>query len=303
MNVTRELPVDEKVIIGGDLNGHIGKVRNGFEDVLGIHGYGTQNLEGLRILEFAQAMDLQVINSFFKKKPDGYVTYKSGDCKTQLDLILMKNQLRKSVKNLKVFAGEECVTQHRLVSVDLKITAAEAKKKEMRKPKRIKEWKLRNPEIQQNFEMKVAEKFEKSQSDQVNWKAYEKNILQAAKEVCGETTGKISKGNKETWWWNKTVQHAIAEKKTAFKKWQKSGTEEDKREYRTLKQEAKRQVAIAKEKASEKWAEEVDTMEGRKKMFRIARQMKKENQDVLGTKYVRNTQGDMLLNSADVLAR
>ena len=38
-------------------------------------------------------------------------------------------------------------------------------------------------------------------------------------------------------------------------------------------------------------------------MFRIARQMKKENQDVLGTKYVKNTQGDMLFNSVDVLAR
>ena len=124
MNTMRKLPLNQKVFIGGDLNGHIGIVRSGFEEVLGIHGYGTQNSEGVRILEFAQAMELQVVNSFFKKKADGYVTYKSGECKTQLDLILMKKPLRKTVRNRKVFAVEECVTQHRLVVVDLVVKVA-----------------------------------------------------------------------------------------------------------------------------------------------------------------------------------
>ena len=303
MSVVRKLPLGEKVFIGGDLNGHIGNARRGFEDVLGIHGYGTQNSEGVRILEFAQAMELQVVNSFFKKKPEGYVTYKSGECKTQLDLILMKKQLRKTVRNLKVFAGEECVTQHRLVIVDLMVKVADRKEKKMRKPKKIKTWRLKNPEVKLKFEKEVAEKLKTARNDSDVWKIYEETIVQTAKEVCGETNGVARKRNKETWWWNCSVQTAIAEKKAAFKKWQKSGAQEDKQEYRRMKQEAKRQVAIAKEQASEKWAEELETLEGRKKIFQIARQMKKENQDVMGAKFVKDRKGEMLMHSTDVLRR
>ena len=252
MNAMWKLPLNEKVFLGWDLSGYIGNVRSGFEDVLGIHGYGTQNSEGVRILEFAQAMELQVVNSFFKKKADGYVTYKSGECKTQLDLILMKKQLRKTVRNLKVFAGEECVTQHRLVTVDLVVKVADRKEKKIGKPKKIKAWKLKNPETKLKFETKVAERFRMARNDQDTWKIYEETILQTAREVCGETNGIIRKRNKETWWWNDSVQAAVAEKKAAFKKWQKSGNQEDKQEYRRMKQEAKRQVAIAKEQASAK---------------------------------------------------
>ena len=30
----------------GDLNGHVGRDRNGFEDVMGIDGYGERNADG-----------------------------------------------------------------------------------------------------------------------------------------------------------------------------------------------------------------------------------------------------------------
>ena len=34
------IPENEILVIGGDLNGHVGKDRNSFEDVMGIDGYG-----------------------------------------------------------------------------------------------------------------------------------------------------------------------------------------------------------------------------------------------------------------------
>ena len=39
-----------------DMNGHVGKVANGFHEAPGNFGYGTRNVEGERILEFAEAM-------------------------------------------------------------------------------------------------------------------------------------------------------------------------------------------------------------------------------------------------------
>ena len=37
---------NEILVIGGDLNGHVGKDRNSFEDVMGIDGYGERNADG-----------------------------------------------------------------------------------------------------------------------------------------------------------------------------------------------------------------------------------------------------------------
>jgi hypothetical protein len=58
----------EKLFIGGDLNGHVGTVRGGFERVHKGFGYGEQNQEGEDILNFAIAYDLMIANIFFRKK-------------------------------------------------------------------------------------------------------------------------------------------------------------------------------------------------------------------------------------------
>ena len=54
--------VDEKevIILGGDMNGHVGKTTAGYEDVHGGFGYGVRNAEGECILEFGLALWLYV---------------------------------------------------------------------------------------------------------------------------------------------------------------------------------------------------------------------------------------------------
>ena len=56
--------VDEKevIILGGDMNGHVGKTTAGYEDVHGGFGYGVRNAVGERILEFGLALDMVVFN-------------------------------------------------------------------------------------------------------------------------------------------------------------------------------------------------------------------------------------------------
>ena len=41
---------DEEVLVGGDLNGHVGRSTDGFEGVHRGYGYGVRNGEGERIL-------------------------------------------------------------------------------------------------------------------------------------------------------------------------------------------------------------------------------------------------------------
>ena len=47
------VPVSEKLLIGGDLNGHVGVTNVGFERVHGGFGYGSRSQEGEDVLNFA----------------------------------------------------------------------------------------------------------------------------------------------------------------------------------------------------------------------------------------------------------
>ena len=64
--VLQSIPANEKVILAGDMNGHVGADRSGVERWHGGHGYGSQNEEGKTILQCAQMYDLAIANTFFK---------------------------------------------------------------------------------------------------------------------------------------------------------------------------------------------------------------------------------------------
>ncbi|XP_071718195.1 uncharacterized protein [Rutidosis leptorrhynchoides] len=93
--VVRSCPADHRLLIGGDLNGHIGTISYGYVGVHGGFGYGVRNEEGCSILEFAVAHDLVVANSFFRKTEAQLVTFHSGGHSTLIDyLLLRKGDLR-----------------------------------------------------------------------------------------------------------------------------------------------------------------------------------------------------------------
>ena len=68
---------------------------------------------------------------------------------------------------------------------------------------------------------------------------------------------------RETWWCNEEVQRAVRETMLAFKKWQSEGTEEVHEQFREKNRQAKRKVAIAKDRAWKYWSESLQSTEGR----------------------------------------
>ncbi|KAM1065762.1 hypothetical protein ACFX2B_021024 [Malus domestica] len=80
----------EKLFIGGDLNGHVGRETGNYGGFHGGHGFGERNEDGEAILDFAMAYDLFLANTFFKKREEHVITYKSGSSKTQIDFLLMR---------------------------------------------------------------------------------------------------------------------------------------------------------------------------------------------------------------------
>ena len=297
-NEIADVPESEVVIVAGDLNGHVGRERQGFEDVLGEFGIGQRNAEGEEILQLCQQNNMKIVNTWFKKKEEHLITYKSGDVATQIDFVLLRNGDQVRAVNCKVIPGEDCVTQHRLLCADIQM-------KEMTRPRRrrgekkIKIWKLKDPNMKAHFQDKLNEKLSGQEG---GWKELREAHMDAAKEVCGETSG-FRKRERQTWWWREEVRQAIKEKKAAFKKWQNEKTEENKAVYREKSKQAKRAVAIAQSQAWEEWCQDIRTAEGRQKMFRLARQMKKDRQDVVGGRYVKDEAGRIQIEDKKITAR
>ncbi|KAM1219346.1 hypothetical protein ACFX2J_046190 [Malus domestica] len=82
----------EKLFIGGDLNGHVGRETGNYGGFHGGHGFGERNEDGEAILDFAMAYDLFLANTFFKKREEHVITYKSGSSKTQIDFLLRRER-------------------------------------------------------------------------------------------------------------------------------------------------------------------------------------------------------------------
>ncbi|KAK3548512.1 hypothetical protein QTP70_013363 [Hemibagrus guttatus] len=76
--VMESIPTGERVVIGADFNGHVGEGNTGDEEVMGKFGVKERNLEGQMVVDFAKRMDMGVVNTYFQKREEHRVTYKSG---------------------------------------------------------------------------------------------------------------------------------------------------------------------------------------------------------------------------------
>ena len=125
----------ETVIIGGDLNGHVG--RDGRESTShGNIGLGERNEEGDRVVEFANTFDLVIANTWF--------TFKSGNSESQIDYILTNGRHLKNIINCKTIPGEAVVSQYRLVVMDLRTRTKKKRQYRQENEVKIKWWRLKD---------------------------------------------------------------------------------------------------------------------------------------------------------------
>ena len=285
--------INQEVIVGGDMNGHVGQVANGFHEAHGNFGYGTRNAEGERILEFTEAMGYVVTITLFKKRQSHLVTYESGGNKTVVDMILLKREHKKRIMNTKVIPGEECVHGQHLMVMDMHL-----KVRKYRKTHQV--WKLKKQEVRKAYLEKLQERdidIEDCVRVEEQWDKVEKAMTEVAATVCGVTKGKCRQ--RETWWWCDEVEKAVETKKQKLKEWKKAEEcEKDMKqaEYKAYRNEAKRCIARVQAEVMKKQAETLDSKEGRQNIFRIAKQKKKERKDITGTNCLKGDNGELLVS-------
>ena len=298
------IPRTEKIVRAGDMNAQVGENCDGYEGLHGGLGFRRRNLEGERLLEAAEATDMTILNTMFKKRRNHLITYKSGGNGAQIDYIMVRKEDRKLLMDCKVITGEPVVTQHRLLMADLRMKVEKKRRKEERKRK-IKVWELRGEkktEFRQKVEGTLIERYGNGtfpERVEELWTDMKDILVTKATEVGGKTSGKPRK-EKDTWWWNDEVQREIKEKKLALQQMKEYENDITKERHRQAKRKAKRAIAIAKRHAYKDWYEKLDTPEGEKIIYIVAKARNEGRKDVGELSIIKDQNGNMRAKVGDI---
>ncbi|KAI5626699.1 hypothetical protein C0J50_13659 [Silurus asotus] len=112
------VPRNGRLVIEADFNGHVGEGNRGDEEMMGWYGLKERNMEGKMVVDFAKRREIAVVNTYFKKKEDHSVMYKSGgrctqdldqqsDEKSRQEYKEMRQQVKRDVAKAKEKAYEE----------------------------------------------------------------------------------------------------------------------------------------------------------------------------------------------------
>ncbi|KAK3539909.1 hypothetical protein QTP70_019554 [Hemibagrus guttatus] len=265
--VMESIPTGERVVIGADFNGHVGEGNTGDEEVMGKFGVKERNLEGQMVVDFAKRMDMGVVNTYFQKREEHRVTYKSGGRRTQVDYILCRRGNLKEISDCKVVVGESVARQHRMVVCRMTLMVCKTKRSKIEIEKKTKWWKLKKEECCEEFRQKLRQALGGQVVLPDDW--------ETTAEVIRET------GRKDS----------IQRKRLAKKKWDMDRTEENRQEYKELQRRVKREVSKAKQKAYDELYTRLDTREGEKDLYRLARQRDRDGKDVQQVRVIKDRDG------------
>ncbi|KAK3525769.1 hypothetical protein QTP70_007523 [Hemibagrus guttatus] len=233
--VIKSIPTGERVVIGADFNGHVGE---GKFEVKG------RNFEGQMVVDFAKRMDMAVVNTYFQKREEHRMTYKSGEEEVK-DRDRGENQ---------VVEAEKCC---------------------------------------EGFRQKLRQALGGQVVLPDDWETTAEVIRETGRKVLGVSYGR-RKEDKETWWWNEEVQDSIQRKRLSKKKWDMDRIEENRQEYKELQRRVKRKVSKAKQKAYDELYSRLDTREGEKDLYRLARKRDRDGKDVKQVRVIKGRDGRVL---------
>ncbi|KAK3570673.1 hypothetical protein QTP86_024754 [Hemibagrus guttatus] len=266
--VMESIPTGERVVIGADFNGHVGEGNRGDEEVMGKFGVKER---GQIVVDFAKRMDMAVVNTYFQKREEHRVTNKSGGRRTQLDYILCRRGNLKEISDCKVVVGESVARQHRMVVCRMTLMVCKKKRSKIEIEKKTKWWKLKREACCEEFRQKL-------------------------RQALG---GQVVLPDD----WETTAEDSIPRKRLAKKKWDMERTEENRQEYKELQLRVKREVSKAKQKAYDELYTRLDTREGEKDLYRLARQRDQDGKDVQQVRVIKDRDGRVLTSEESVQRR
>nr|GEY73509.1 hypothetical protein [Tanacetum cinerariifolium] len=208
--------------------------------------------------------------NYLSERDSHLITFQSGGHNTQIDYLLVRKGDLKACKDCRAFPGEACLSQHRLIIMDVLLERLRHRREATGRPRIL--WKNLNGEAIETFRATVVERLavedmSASNADQI-WNTLACVMKDAAKDSLGVASARTHSTHRESWWFCEEVQTKVATKQSRFKDLLScsEGNQEDidkaKERYKVAKREAKIVVAKAKDKAYEDLYKKLDSKEG-----------------------------------------
>ena len=116
-----QVPMEDLIIITGDLNAKVGADNSGIDRVMGRHGSGIINENGERLVEFCTTNNLVIGGTLFPHREIHKITWCSpnGRDRNKIDHLLINGKWRRSLRDVEVRRGADIGSAYHLVTACL----------------------------------------------------------------------------------------------------------------------------------------------------------------------------------------
>ncbi|XP_076028443.1 uncharacterized protein LOC143017538 [Oratosquilla oratoria] len=260
--LVKDVPPSDKLFLLGDFNARVGANYNNWNGVLGLHGIGRLNSNGLMLLSMCAENQLAITNTMFRQA-DKYKTTWLHPRSRQwhlIDFVICRQRDIRDVKITRAMRGAECWTDHRLVRCILSLHIIPPHRK---MPKTIKPAydvaRLKNPQQRNEFADDLDDRLiahgHLTGCPTQQWEQFKSLVTESARATIGPR-----KRIHQDWFDenDETIKSLLDIKQKAFIEWQNDPSSTSKRDrFKHLQRQAQTTLRKMQDKWWEDKAEEV----------------------------------------------